>query len=69
MLCCKTLEGGIVNIQSLIHTDIGLTRESVALSPVKHNAEQAQRMNDMVQQKVQASPANEPRGTLLDILV
>ncbi len=59
-----------MNIQSSLNTDMSLPRESVALSPVKHNAEQAQRMNKIAQQSAQSfSPANETRGTLLDILV
>jgi hypothetical protein len=48
---------------------MGLSRENIALSPVKHNAEQAQKMSKMAQQNAQSSPVNGTRGTLLDILV
>jgi|GEM_PF-3136706 len=58
-----------MNIQSSIHTDMGLSRESVALSPVKQNIDQAQQMSKIAQQTAQPAPNGETRGTLLDILV
>ncbi len=58
-----------MNIQSSIHTDMGMARESMALSPVKHNLDQAQQMSKMAQQTAKSAPINEARGTMLDILV
>ena len=58
-----------MNIQSSVYTDMGLSRESVALSAVKQSMDQVRQMNEMVTKSVQSAPLDESRGTMLDILV
>ena len=62
-------KGGIMNIQSSVYTDMGLSRESVALSAVRQSIEQARQMNELVSKSAQSAPLDESRGTMLDILV
>lgn len=58
-----------MDIPAAIAAEAALTRQNVALSVIKRNAEQSQQIAEVIEQAVQSAPASSARGTNLNILV
>ncbi len=57
------------SIPPTISAEIALSRQNVALSSVKQNAEQEQAVAEIVDESARTAPVNKTRGANVNILV
>lgn len=58
-----------MNIPASVEADMALTRQNVALSTIKHNADRDQQMAKVIEKSIESAPVSGSRGTNLNILV
>ncbi len=58
-----------MNVPAGIAAETALSRQNVALSVIKSNAEQDQKLANVIEQSVQSAPVSNTRGTNINILV
>lgn len=57
-----------MDIPSTIAAEAAITRQNVALSSIKHNADQAELFAKTIEETVTSAPVNESRGSNVDLL-
>lgn len=58
-----------MNVPAGIAAETALSRQNVALSVIKSNAEQDQKLANVIEQSIQSAPVSNTRGTNINILV
>ncbi len=58
-----------MNVPASIAAETALSRQNVALSVIKSNAEQDQKLANVIEQSIQSAPVSNTRGTNINILV
>ena len=58
-----------MNVPAGIAAETALSRQNVALSVIKSNAEQDQKLANVIEQSIQSAPVSNIRGTNINILV
>ena len=56
-----------MDIPATIAADAAITRQNVAASSIKHNAEQAERFAKTIEETIRSAPVSETHGTNVDV--
>jgi len=58
-----------MSLPPTIAAEAAITRQNVALSSIKANADRSQQFAEVISESVQSAPINQTRGTNVNILV
>jgi len=58
-----------MSLPPTIAAEAAITRQNVALSSIKANADRNQQFAEVISESVQSAPVNQTRGTNVNILV